>query len=79
MDSFNLDTLLAVITFWGGSRIIKNPTRGNAVRMNLGLLALCAFVWLRPPVASPAVWAAVIADALFILFLTHTRDRTTAS
>lgn len=75
MDSFHLDTLLAFVTFWGGSRFVKNPTKANIVRMNLGLCALCAFVWLRPPVATPATWAAVIADILFILVLTHTRDR----
>ncbi len=75
MDSFHLDTLLAFITFWCGSRLVKNPTRGNIVRMNLGLVALVCFVWLRPPIATPAVWAAVIADVLFILVLTHTRDR----
>jgi|GEM_PF-4855707 len=75
MDSFYLDTLLACITFWGSSRIVKNPTKRNIVRMNLGLMALCAFAWLRPPVATPAVWAAVIADVLFILVLTHTRER----
>ncbi|MCX6848145.1 MAG: hypothetical protein NTY98_04435 [Verrucomicrobia bacterium] len=75
MDSFHLDTLLAFITFWGGSRIVKNPTKSNIVRMNLGLIALVFFVLLRPPVATPAVWAAVIADVLFILVLTRTRDR----
>lgn len=74
MDSFHLDTLLACITFLGSSRIVKNPTKGNIVRMNLGLFALVFFVWLRPPIATPAVWAAVIADVLFILVLTHTRD-----
>ena len=75
MDSFHLDTLLACITFWGCSRIVKNPTKGNIVRMNLGLAVLPLFIWLRPPVATPAVWAAVIADVLFILVLTRTRDR----
>ncbi len=77
MDSFHLDTLLGFITLWGCGRIIKNPTKGNIVRMNVCLFALPLFMWLRPPVATPAVWVAVVADALFVLILTQTRARPT--
>jgi hypothetical protein len=77
MSSVYLDSLLMFVTFWGCGRIVKNPTKGNIVRMNLCLFTLPAFIWLRPPTATPTVWAAVAAISLFILVLTLTRARPT--